>query len=243
MIWQTQPEGRFVTHSYLNSFHQDSKLMHLDKNQNVHIYESIPVFCYSEQVQLIFKTHLFDLADRYFSLQMPKELKIIEEAEASKVRIGGMDFSTIWRSKKLGLDQLDDTPDYFRVKSMAQRSSRDQDLLNSEFAGVSLDEEDRLFADKRESPRARPKLDKRVKIKRKEGDEVFNFKLFDLSRGGLGFVTEVETLFPKGENIYITGFDNFDLDDPIVGKVMSIRSIEDGKNGWKIGVKFEDGQG
>jgi|SRR5690606_13799808 len=242
LIWQPGPEGRSVLHSYLNSFHRETKLMHLDKNQEMILYDEIPVYCYSEKIQMIFKANIFDLSDRYFSLHMPTEIKIIEEVEAKKVKVKGMDFSTIWRSKRLGIEQLDEGPNYYKVKSMAQRSNRDQDLLNSEFSSVSLDEEDRLFADKRESPRARPAIDKRVKVKLKNIDQIFNLKLFDLSRGGLGFICEAETLFPKGEQILVTGFDDFDLDDPIIGTVMSARLIDGENYEWKIGVKFEAGQ-
>lgn len=244
LVWQPQPEGRSVLHSYLNSFHQETKLMHLDKSADVRIYPEIPIYCYSEKIQMIFKTEVFDLADRYFSLRMPSEVKIIEESEANKVQqqIRGMDFSTIWRSKRLGIEQLDEGPNYYKVKSMAQRSNRDQELLNSEFDGISLDEEDRIFAEKRESPRARPQKDKLVKIRLKDVDQTFTHKLFDLSRGGLGFVCEVETQFPKGATVLIVGFDGFELDDPILGKVMSIRPIDGEKSMWKVGVKFEDGQ-
>lgn len=242
VIWQPQPEGRSVLHSYLNSFHQETKLMHLDKSQDIKLFDEIPVFCYSEQIQMIFKANIFDLSERYFSLHMPTEVKILEELEASKVTVRGMDFSTIWRSKRLGIEQLNEGPDYYKVKSMSQRSNRDQDLLNTEFDGVSLDEEDRIFAEKRESPRARPKIDKRVKVKLKSADQIFNLKLFDLSRGGLGFVAEEEGRFPKGEIILVTGFDGFDLDDPMVGTVMSIRPIDGEMSAWKVGVKFESGQ-
>ncbi|HLW57238.1 MAG TPA: PilZ domain-containing protein [Bacteriovoracaceae bacterium] len=241
IIWQPQPEGRSVLQSYLNSFHQDTKLMHLDKTENVKLYSEIPVYCYSEKIQMIFKTQIFDLADRYFSLHMPQELKIIEEAEATKVQVRGIDFSTIWRSKRLGIEQLDEKPNYYKVKSMSQRSNRDQELLNTEFGGISLDEEDRLFADKRESPRARPQTDKKVKLKIKDHDQTFVLKLFDLSRGGMGFICEVENQFSKGHNLLVLGFDNFELDDPLFGQVMSVRPI-DGESLWKVGVKFEDGQ-
>lgn len=242
IVWQPQPEGRSVLHSFLNSFHQETKLMHLDKSKDVKLYNEIPVFCYSEKIQMIFKAEIFDLSDRYFSLRMPDIIKIIEEQEARKVQVRGMDFSTVWRSKRLGLEQLDEGPDYYKVKSMSQRSNRDQDLLNSEFNDISLDDEDRLFADKRESPRARPQIDKRVKIQIKDQEQTYVQKLFDLSRGGMGFVTEAENLFNKDEIVLIRGFDEFELDDPILGRIMSIRAIDGENSQWKIGVKFEDGQ-
>lgn len=242
IIWQPQPEGRSVIQSHLNSFHQDTKLMHLDKSHDVKLYSEIPVYCYSENIQMIFKTEIFDLAERYFSLRMPVELKIIEETEASKVKVSGIDFSTIWRSKRLKIDQLDEGGGYYKVKSMAQRSNRDQELLSSEFGSISLDEEDRLFADKRESPRARPQTDKSVKLKSKDSEENFTFKLFDLSRGGMGFICDIDDLFSKGQSLLVLGFDDFELDDPLFGKIMSIRPIDGESSQWKIGVKFEDGQ-
>src|SRR5690606_8788403 len=102
--------------------------------------------------------------------------------------------------------------------------------------------EDRLFADKRESPRARPQKDKRVKLKLKDTEQNYTYKLFDLSRGGMGFICEVETIFKKGDTILVLGFDDFELDDPIFGKVMSVRPIDGESSQWKLGVKFEDGQ-
>lgn len=243
IVWQPQPEGRSVLQSHLNSFHQETRLMHLDKSADIQLYPEIPVYCYAESMQLIFKTQIFDLSERYFSLKLPEVLKIIEEVEANRVIVKDIGFSTVWRSKKIvQVDQLVETQDHYKVKSMAQRSNRDKDLLSSEFGIAQLDEEDRLFADKRESPRARPKTDKKVKLKIKDVDQTHIQRLFDLSRGGLGFFTQSETTFAKGQSVIVLGFDNFELDDPILGTVMSVRSIEGEPNLWKVGVKFEEGQ-
>lgn len=241
IIWQGHPEGRTIVHCVLNSFHDESKLMHLDKIADAKFYEGLPIFCYVEQFQMIFKSELFDFAEKYFSIYMPKELKVIEEREARKVVIPGMDFSTLWKSKRLKVEEIDETQDYYRVKSMSQRSNRDQELLGLEF-GVSLDEEDRLFADKRESPRARPQGNKKVKIQKLDGEMVHKLKLFDLSRGGLAFLSDLNGMFSKSEKLMVTGFDEFDLDDPIFGVVMSVRPVDEAQDEWKIGIKFEDGQ-
>jgi c-di-GMP-binding flagellar brake protein YcgR len=128
-----------------------------------------------------------------------------------------------------------------RVKSMAQRSVRDQELLNLEM-GLTLDEEDKLFAAQRESPRARPKDDKWVKVLRSQGQSPLVYKLFDLSRGGLGFVSAVESEFTKGSLIYIVGFNDYDLDDPLIGTIMSIRSMDGNLGEFKVGIKFTEGQ-
>ena len=56
----------------------------------------------------------------------------------------------------------------------------DQGLLFS-----NLDEEDKIFAGQRESPRARPKMEKFVKLIPIGNNQASFYKLFDLSRGGL----------------------------------------------------------
>ena len=124
---------------------------------------------------------------------------------------------------------------------MAQRSNRDQQLLKSEF-GLTVDEEDKLFAGQRAAPRARPKDDKWVKVVRGIGEAALPYKLFDLSQGGMGFVSFDETEFPKGSDIHVVGFNDFELDDPLLGTIMSIRPMDGVLSEFKIGVKFSEGQ-
>ena len=128
-----------------------------------------------------------------------------------------------------------------RVKSMAQRSNRDQQLLKSEF-GLTVDEEDKLYADQRAAPRARPKDDKWVRLVKGVSETPLPYKLFDLSQGGMGFVSFDETEFPKGSDIRVVGFNDFELDDPLFGQIMSIRPIDGVLSEFKIGVKFSEGQ-
>lgn len=242
VVWQSITGKREVSQSFLNSFHTESKLLHFDLN-GAKFSPSHPIFCYIEEGQIIFKTTVHEVADRYLSLEVPQEMRIIEETEEKVIRQQvSAHINTVWRVKRLDLERLDEQPDYIRVKSMSERSNRDQDFLNHEFDGVSVDEEDRIFADKRESPRARPKADKWVKVKLAEVDQVHLLKLFDLSRGGMGFITEQNDAFPKGSIIHVVGFDTFDLDDPLIGKVMSLRPLNDAQFEWKVGVKFDEGQ-
>jgi hypothetical protein len=108
---------------------------------------------------------------------------------------------------------------------------------------VSLDEEEKLFADKRESPRMRPKSGKLVKVMKKGESKIIIMKLFDLSQGGMAFLTMNPNDYPKGSEIFVTGFDAFDLDDPLVGTVMSHRNVDELNLEFKIGIKFHEGQG
>lgn len=152
------------------------------------------------------------------------------------------DLSEVWRTKRLGAN-LEASPDYMKVKSMSERSSRDQDFLKNEFTEeLSLEEEEKMFADKREAPRARPKEAKWVKVVGSESNEVFLLRLFDLSQGGISFVTLEPHHFPKGTIVKVVGFSEFDLDDPLVGEVLSHRTVDDLGIEFKIGVKFSDGQ-
>lgn len=244
VVWQHLDSGeRKVSETCLNSFHMESGLLHFEAPL-IPLHNHLPIYCYSEDGQFIFKSEIRDAKESVFSVSIPQEIKILEDPDVTMIRSQiGLDISDVWKSKRLDLDQLEeDRPDYLKVKSMAERSSRDQDFLNHEFDSVSLDEEEKMFADKRESPRARPKKDKWVKVTVGEEPEVHFLQLFDLSRGGIGFVTLELEKFPKGSQVQVVGFDEFDLDDPLVGKIMSHRPIDDTLIEHKIGVKFNEGQ-
>jgi hypothetical protein len=243
VVWQLSREGeRQITHTLLNSYHMESGKLFFDIESKEKVQEDLPIYCYAEAGPLIFKAEIQDLYETNISVNMPQEIKILEDAEAILIKGNtGEDLSDVWKVKRLEIGPIDTSPDIMKVKSMSERSTRDQDLLNNEF-GLSVDEEDKLFAEKRESPRARPKIDKWVKVAKLAGNGPEMFKLFDLSRGGLGFVAFSETEFTKGSEIHIVGFNDFDLDDPLVGKIMSLRPIDGTQSEFKIGVKFSEGQ-
>lgn len=243
VVWQIAESGeREVSHSILNSFHSESKSLHFQLNDPTKVQQTLPLYCYSEDGQLIFKTQIKEVRESNFSVDFPDEIKLLEDPEVTQIRSSvGIDLSDIWRVKRLSNNPDIIEPDIMRVKSMAERSTRDQDILNQEF-GVSVDEEDKLFADKRESPRARPKDDKWVKVAKFQSNGPGRYRLFDLSRGGMGFIAPNDLDFPKGTDVHIMGFDEFDLDDPLLGKVMSVRPIDESQKEFKIGVKFSEGQ-
>lgn len=244
VVWQVSNVGeRQITHTILNSFHMESGKLFFEIKSKEEIIQSLPLYCYAESGPLIFKAEIQDLYETNISVNMPAEIQILEDEEAKRIEVStGNRISDVWRVKRLGEGISSDLGmDVMKVKSMAQRSSRDQELLNNEF-GLSMDEEDKLFADKRESPRARPKDDKWVKVARLQSSGPETYKLFDLSRGGLGFVAFNDQDFVKGSDVHIVGFNDFDLDDPLVGTVMSMRPIDGTQNEFKIGVKFSEGQ-
>lgn len=242
-VWQVTSGGdRKISLSRLNSFHLDSALLHFERPDDIDIASELPLYVYSEDAQFIFKAQIKEIRANVFSAVFPDEIKLLEEPDVTIVRgKTGVDLSGVWKTKKLQIEN-DRRPDHMVVKSMRDRSTRDQEFLQNEFNPVSLDEEDKLFADKRETPRARPKQDKFVKIKTLISDEIHVFKLFDLSQGGIGFITMDPHLFPKGDLIQIMGFEEFNLDDPLIARVMSQRAIDETQIDFKVGCKFEEGQ-
>lgn len=243
VVWQVTPGTgeRTISETRLNSFHLESGLIHLELPDGGIITSDLPIYCYSEDGQFIFKTEIQNIKDSVFSIGFPPEIKMLEEPDVTVISSKiGKDLSTTWRTKRIPIEEKQEK-NYMVVKSMRERSSRDQEFLTNQFT-PTLDEEDKMYADKRETPRARPKIDKFVKIKSEQSEEVHLLKLFDLSQGGIGFITMEAHLFPKGSTIRVVGFEEFNLDDALVGKVMSHRPVDDTEIEFKIGCKFADGQ-
>lgn len=243
VVWQVMPETgeRLISETRLNSFHLESGLIHLEMPSENVITSELPIYCYSEEGQFIFKTEIHDIKSAVFSIGLPAEIKLLESPDVEVIKgRSGLDISTVWKTKRMRLDE-EPQKNYMVVKSMRERSSRDQEFLTNQFT-PTLDEEDKLYADKRETPRARPKIDKFVKIKSEVNEEVHLLKLFDLSQGGIGFITMEAHLFPKGSTIRVVGFEEFNLDDALVAQVMSQRAVDDTEIEFKIGCKFAEGQ-
>lgn len=213
-LWQTEPSTgyRNIIPSNFNSIQYNEALLFLNINKEHNIVPELPVYCYSKSGQFIFKSEIKIIKDQVLTLVLPSEVQLL----------GGQD--------------------PVKVKTMEERSLRDQEFLSNEFGNLSLDEEDKLFADKRESPRARPKIEKWVKVKIQGSEGVNLVKLFDLSRGGLGFITIEPHLYQKSSEIQVVGFESFDLDDPILGVIVAQRPVDNSQVEFKIGVKFSEGQ-
>jgi len=146
-------------------------------------------------------------------------------------------------TEKAGYKGTDQVSTKERVKNIepknTEQSDRDKAIFEEELSFVSLDEEDKFYADKRDAPRAKPKEGKTVIMRKKTDADDFEgniHPLFDLSRGGLGAVALSETLYDKGEVVLIMGFDDNVLDQPMEAIVRSIRETDE--NTFKIGMQF-----
>lgn len=238
VFWQVSHGHRTICETHLISYNpEDRKLFFKRPDQDFLL--ALPIYFYDEAQELIFKSSGEIVTPDHIEVKFPAELRLLD-AEADAALIKGYKIQTFWSSKSKGTPDLSD--EIIRVKSMKERSTRDQEFLGQEFDDVSLDEEDKLYADKRESPRVRPKAEKLVKLKNAGDSRIHLLKLFDLSRGGMGFLTYNPDKFPKGGQIYVTGFDAFDLDDPLLGTIVASRPVDGANVEFKIGVKFTEGQ-
>lgn len=240
VIWQLGEGGRrIVSETVFISYSGDTKTINLLPVPEA-LNPALPLYFFIEASEVIFKARIESMGQKFIAVDFPNEIRTLDDSEES-IRFQKNHLSTNWVTKTAS-SSVDRINDLVRVKSMKERSTRDQDFLNTEFNPVNLDEEDKIYADKRESPRVRPKGDKLVKVVRKGESKLHVMKLFDLSRGGMGFLTFTPDHFPKGSEIYVTGFDAFELDDPLIGTVMAHRAVDETNVEFKIGVKFNEGQ-
>lgn len=124
---------------------------------------------------------------------------------------------------------------------MSNMSARDSEIFNEELNFVSLDEEDKMYASKRESVRARPKAGKMLTIQigdQSRPEEVY--PLFDLSQGGMAFLAFSEEEFSSGDTILVLGFDQKRLDHPMLAIVRSVRQADELGVQFKIGCQFKE---
>lgn len=243
VVWQFNPETkeRAIADSKINSYHLESGILNFNRPSNYDLTIGLPLYFYSEEGQLIFKSFVKEMKDRVLIVESPSEIKILEESDQEQLSLKvGIAISTIWKSKSIFSENLSN--DHLKVKSLSERTTRDQDFLKNEFEFMSVDEEDRLFAEKRESPRGRPVVDKWIRVRSQLDGEDYYVKIFDLSRGGVGFVTLDTKPFEKGTNIQILSFDDFILDDPLHAQVVAIRPLDESGVEVKIGCKFDEGQ-
>lgn len=240
VVWQVFPENgrRVINETILSSYKIDTQMLYLESVSD-YLDPSLPLYCYVEDGQYLFKSSLKEVRDDVFSTLFPPEIRLLDLEDFKIIhKTIGVDISTVWSGRSSWSHQKDET---IVVKSMSERSSRDQEYLNQEF-DLTLDEEDKMYADKRESPRVRPKAQKLVKVVLKGEEEENLYDLFDLSRGGMAFITNIPEKYPKGSEVLVVGFDAFDLDDPLIGKVMSHRPLDNSQSDVKVGIKFHEGQ-
>lgn len=240
VVWQVRPENRErrILETRFISFLPDSNSLYLKISSNSQIIKDLPLYVYSEDGQIIFKSYILEVLGEKFRVSIPSEIKLLEDNDVKSIQnIISDQFS---KNESVPLFKLEEAE--IVIKSLAERSFRDQDFLNNQFTTLSLDEEDKLFSEVRESPRARPKIDKWLKIKSSKTPIIQDARIYDLSRGGISFITMEVELFPVGSKVKVLSIDNFILDDPLIAEIMSSRAVDDLEIEFKIGCQFHEGQ-
>jgi len=107
---------------------------------------------------------------------------------------------------------------------------------------ISQDKQEEVFDDLRESPRGRPEIAKLVKVLIKKGNSTKerSFELFDLSRGGVGILTEAVDVFTQGQKIEITQIKEETFDPPLLAEVMRVHTHNIETKTYKVGLSFQE---
>lgn len=201
------------------------------------------VYFYVESFQLLFKAPKLQVDGLVLTGELPEVLKILDEKEHEQIvsafkkmepiaQEESLDYSLGNGKKKKGYS--------FEAQAGEQeRSERDKAIFENELSFVTLDEEDRLYADKRDAPRARPPEGKMVTMQLADGSKPAGaYSLFDLSRGGLAILTFSDEDFNPGDIVHIQAFDQEVLDSPMVAEIKSVRSADDQGVQYKVGMMF-----
>lgn len=129
-------------------------------------------------------------------------------------------------------------PKNYVLDTKRERSSNDIVLLKQEVGDLTVDEEDAKFIDQRGAPRARPKKGKMVTIGQSGGLESFVYPLFDLSMGGLAFLTSNPALYKVEDEIKILAFDEKDFEEPMIAIIRIVKELVEKPGEFKVGVQF-----
>lgn len=145
---------------------------------------------------------------------------------------------------------------FSKIKNMAVRfQAREQDLefisftMPKQLNTVSEDfsqklnlfekenEDDNVH--KREMPRKQAKGKQTIRAFREGKEEQYPkiYNLYDISAGGLAIKWDDPGFFKKEDTITIISINGFNLEEPLNGKIVSIREMENEKT-FKVGVKF-----
>jgi len=231
-----------------------TELLELDDIKDQLVFKQSPsetlnqteTYFFFKDQKIIFKSSLSDSSENSFLIDFPAELKNLEETEVKELDINGyLDQNVFFvagagRANDPGLMSADLSADKMSTKwTMNSMSSKDSELFAQELSFVTLDEEDRIYADKREAPRARPPEGKTVGVIKKDHPEtVLDFPLFDLSQGGLGFLIEDKDLYQVGDHLLVTQFGSKAFDQPMEVEIKAIRDTDQSATTFKVGCAF-----
>lgn len=229
----------------------------LEKNKDLELAED-QIYFYAKEYRLLFKASKQELEHgKYLNAKLPQELRVLGDIAHKKIMSAlakvdparqeeYLDYSKrkrvvpefeqeIYGEEGASVDVDSKHPQ--EVKK--EKSQRDKDIFEQELSFISLDEEDKIYADKRDAPRARPPAGKKVVVEPADGSgHEGSYSLFDLSRGGLAILVFSENAYEAGQTVHIKAFDDKVLDEPMVAEVKSVRPADEQGMQFKVGLQF-----
>lgn len=223
LLWQMDKDQsrRKVIRAEVSAHEEDTRKLRL-VGQDTFNFKDPMVYVYIEAFQSIFKAEALEQDNTNIALNYPLEMRFLEP-----------EFRNLIQN---AFQKIDPTLVSGTIDVAYQT---DADIFQAELDEfLSPDDEDRMFADKRSTPRARPKKTKMVTASVEGSDDIKIYELFDLSQGGMSFLCLEENFFEKSNTVLIHAFDEKSFESPMVAEVMSIRPADELGVQFKVGLKF-----
>lgn len=243
LIWQLDENSqkRSLRRVALSSARKEEdtlKARALEKNKDFHLPRD-DVYFYVASARLMFKSFKVNVEKETYIGRLPNILRVLNDEEHDKIMQALLALEPEKAQLVLDYGKPPKGPAEEREIDYSQwlKTPRDREIFEAELSFMALDEEDAIYADQREAPRARPTEGKTVTLKLADR-EPSEYSLFDLSRGGLSVLAFFEGEFEKGDVVYITGFDDKQLDEPMKAEVKSLRPADEQGMQFKFGMMF-----
>lgn len=217
------------------------------------------IFFYNHSKNYIFKSEQISIQSNLIELKFPEMLKVLDKADCDNLSESlNVDFDEVSqynyddnklnRVKNRRESETEKIDDIMRVRSLANEkktpehqrlTENDNVLFEQELSYLSLDEEDAKFASQRTAPRAKPAEGKVVNICGVSNSDNFGvFSLYDLSRGGISFMSYQRDEFELKSYIKVLGFDLKRFEKPMLAQIMNIRPVDEQQLEFKVGCRF-----
>jgi len=210
-LWQNTEGKRKVYISRIDQFSSESIKLSSYYQKNYNFDLTYPVFVYCEKMNFIFKTIAQSQNMVEVKLTSPIEITLLDAVETDRMQ-------KVLGNHILGEGKAEKIDNLVRVKKI---------------------DEDEAYAHLREAPRKKVSKEQKVTVAfLNKNFSPKEYDLFDLSTGGAGVLVKNHELFENGEFLMLTHLDGRELNPPLKGEIMSIRSYDVEQGLYKIGLKF-----
>jgi hypothetical protein len=210
-VWQNVQGKRKVFIARIDKLFDESIQMSSYYQKNFNFISNIDVFVYCEKMNFVFKTSLENQEMVIIQLKHPYEVTMLDAVEAHRMQ---------------------------KTFDQHMKGESETEKINQVMQLKKIDE-DQAYAHLREAPRKKVSKEQMVTVAFE--NKKFNpkeYDLFDLSTGGAGVIVKNQELFVKGEFLLLTHLDGRELNPPLRGEIMSIRSYDIEQGMYKVGLKF-----